>query len=145
MSDHGARPHVMPLNVSGLVCLLLTAMAASACTITVFSEHPAMSPAVPPAPRNDCENEFASRLTAGLGVPTTPVPTPEPAILLRVMNACTADELIEADDHFSYVAGEPMAYLNHHRLFNGPNRPNQLVALCASDALAASRACDAGS
>jgi hypothetical protein len=123
--------------------VFLIALNASACTstITIFSDSEPLRPTDPPAARNGCDESFSTHLTDGLGVPTSPPPTPEPDLLLLVMDACTAAELVEANDYFSYPVGEPMTYLGHRRLFDGPDPNGQLAALCASEPYSGTRAC----
>lgn len=124
---------VYPIGALTLFALVavVVAVALAPDYTTVFSDTERLEPTQPPAARNDCEREFASRLTDDLGVPAAPVPTPPAEDVEAVMNACTADQLLTANAYFAFPAGQPMTYLMHRRLFNGPDQRGQLEALCA--------------
>jgi hypothetical protein len=106
----------------------------------MFSDGPTAQTA-PPAARNSCEETFATQLTNELGTAETPPPTPAQAVVITVMETCTARELLEADNRFSFDVGRPMAKLRAHRLFDGPHRMDLLTSLCNTMPYHATRAC----
>ena len=95
----------------------------------------------PPEPRNRCEETFAWLLTNDLGTAEETPPTPAPDALSTVLNDCTAEELLEADDYFAFETGRTMERLTMRRLFNGPGREAQLVAFCDSAQWSELKAC----
>jgi hypothetical protein len=111
------------------------------CAPVMFSDSEAITRTDPPQARNHCEEVFATQLTAELGIAETPPRSPEQSTVIAVMDDCTADELLEADDYFSFGVGGPMTRLLARRLFNGPDRSDQLVQLCRQSPYEATRAC----
>lgn len=111
------------------------------CAPAIFSDSEPITGTDPPPARNDCEEAFATQLTANLGIAETPPPSPEQSAVIAVMDECTGDELLEADDYFSFGVGGPMTRLLARRLFNGPDRFDQLVELCGQMPYEHTRAC----
>ncbi len=95
----------------------------------------------PPSPRNDCEAAFLKDLTADIGIALSPPPTPQTDAVVRVMNACTGDELLAADDYLAFAVGGMMARLEFRALFSGPGPETQLVDLCRSEPYHSTLAC----
>jgi hypothetical protein len=122
--------------------LLLMSMIASACTESIFSDGEPVVRTAPPEPRNPCEETFAWLLTNDLGIAEEPPPTPTADALATVLNDCTANDLLEADDYFAFDTGASMERLMARRLFNGPDRDEQLVAFCESPMWSETRACE---
>ena len=119
----------------------VTAMIASGCTAVFFDGEPAVRTA-PPEPRNPCEETFAWLLTNDLGTAEEPPSSPTPDALATVLNDCTAVKLLEADDYFAFDAGRPKERLVMRRLFNGPERDEQLVAFCESPLWSQTHTCE---
>jgi hypothetical protein len=122
--------------------LLLMSVIVSGCTESIFSDGEPVVRTAPPEPRNPCEETFAWLLTNDLGTAEEPPPTPTADVLATVLNDCTAEDLLEADDYFAYDAGQTMQRLTTRRLFNGPERAEQLVAFCESSMWSETRACE---
>jgi hypothetical protein len=121
---------------------IATAMIASGCTQMVFSDGEPVVRTAPPEPRNACEETFAWLLTNDLGTAEEPPPTPTDLVLGTVLNDCTATHLLRADDYFAYEAGRTMERLTTRRLFNGPDREEQLIAFCDSPMWLETRTCE---
>lgn len=122
--------------------LVLMSVIAGGCTESIFSDGEPVVRTAPPEPRNPCEETFAWLLTNDLGTAEEPPPTPTDDVLATVLNDCTASDLLEADDYFAFEAGQTMQRLTWRRLFNGPNREEQLVAFCDSPNWSQTRACE---
>ena len=127
-----------------LALLLLTSCSKSA---RVFSDGGPVADIVPPPPRNVCEELFRARLMSNLGNGTLPLPPISDENLLRVMNACSAAELVEANRYYVFGAGPPGGQLLVHRLLEGRSRDDQrdrLRAICQREALEQTKACQSG-
>ena len=122
--------------------VLVMSMIAIGCTESIFSDGEPVVRTTPPEPRNPCEETFAWLLTNDLGTAEEPPPTPTDDVLATVLDDCTADDLLEADDYFAFEAGETMQRLTTRRLFNGRERAEQLVAFCESPMWSQTRACE---
>ena len=118
-----------------------TATIAGGCT-AIFSDGEPVVPTAPPEPRNPCEETFAWLLTNDLGTAEEPPPTPTDLVLGTVLDDCTATDLLRADDYFAFDAGETMQRLTTRRLFNGPDREEQLIAFCESPMWLETHACE---
>lgn len=121
---------------------LATSMIASGCTQTIFSDGEPVGRTAPPEPRNGCEETFAWLLTNDLGTAEEPPSSPTPDALATVLNDCTATHLLEANDYFAFEAGRPGERLIMRRLFNGPDREEQLIAFCESPMWLETHACE---
>ena len=117
-------------------------MIASGCTQSIFSDGEPVVRTAPPEPRNRCEETFAWLLTNDLGTAEEAPPTPTDDVLATVLDDCTADDLLEADDYFAFETGETMRRLTMRRLFNGPEREEQLAAFCESPMWSQTHACE---
>lgn len=125
----------------GMAVLALTLLTVG-CTHGVYTDEDPVQSSAPPAPRNACEAAFLDDLTADIGIALSPPPTPEADAVVRVMEACTARQLLEADAYLAYGVGGPMSRLLYHRLFNAPGPAAGLLAgLCRSDAHRSTLAC----
>ena len=114
----------------------------SGCAATMYSDGEPVARTAPPDPRNGCEETFARLLTDDLGTAEVAPPSPTPDVLTTVLDACTASDLLAADDHFAFASGGPMSRLITRRLFNGPEREEQLVVLCETPAWSQTHACE---
>lgn len=121
--------------------LAMVIMMITACTQQYFSDSEPIVQTAPPAPRNNCEAAFASRLTDGLGKAEEHPPTPAPDELRPVMDACTGEELLAANDRFAFDSGPIMGRLRMRRLFNGIGHEAQLRSMCAAPTWSDTRAC----
>lgn len=78
-------------------------------------------------------------------MPPGPLPPITDDDLVRVMNACTSTEVVNANEYYEFAAGPPMGRLMTHRLFEGPGSELQLIqlhALCQREVLARTKACE---
>ena len=131
-----------PRAATAVPVLVLMSVIAGGCTASIFSDGEPVVRTAPPEPRNPCEETFAWLLTNDLGTAQEPPPTPTPDALATVLNDCTAEDLLEADDYFAFATGATMQRLTMRRLFNGPEREQQLVAFCESPMWSESHACE---
>ena len=125
-----------------MIAAMALSLLATACTEPMFMGGEPVVRTAPPEPRNRCEEMFAWLLTDDLGTAEETPPTPAPDALSTVLSACTAGDLLEADDYFAFDSGRAMERLTMRRLFNGPGRDAQLVAFCDSALWAATKACE---
>ena len=130
----------MKLHAAPIGLLLLVILAG--CSEQIFSESGAIEPYVPPEPRNACEREFASRLMQDIGGALVAPPTPEPDAVAAILDACSPEQLVEADEHYTFAVGQQMARLLHRRLLNAAMDPTDaLMQLCQDDRYADTQAC----
>jgi hypothetical protein len=108
----------------------------------VFTDAETPGPPTPaPTARNRCETVFFDQLMRGWDAVDDPIASPAPEQLRAVFNACTASELLAADEHYAFASGRPFQQLIGRRLFNGPSIPGQLGQMCRIAYLAHSTAC----
>lgn len=132
-----------PRRQAAVVPLIFTmSLIASGCTGAIFTDSEPVVRTAPPEARNHCEETFASLLTNHLGTAEEAPPTPAADVLVRVLNDCTADALLEADDYFAFEVGRPMQRLTARRLFNGPEREERFLAFCESPQWSQTHACE---
>lgn len=125
-----------------LPLFVITAMSIAGCTGAIFSDGEPPVRTAPPEPRNPCEKTFAWLLTNDLGTAEEAPPTPTADVLATVLDDCSADDLLEADEYFAFDTGATMGRLTMRRLFHGPEREQQLVAFCESPMWSESHACE---
>lgn len=126
------------VRLSAALVLLATLVG---CTQQIFSESEPIRPYAPPEPRDACEQEFATRLMQDIGTAIVAPPSPEPAAVAVVLDACSPQELVAADRYYVFAAGQPGARLNFHRLLQEPDSLNGLRQLCQEESYAVTQAC----
>jgi hypothetical protein len=131
------------------VCLSLIAFAwiCSSCSAESpdspriwFNDAHQLSQQPPPA-RTMCERVFFDRLMRGIQADMTSIPSPTEDEVVAVYNACSAEQLLAANERFAFAIGPPGGQLVELRLFNGPASPSQLAQACTDSALSRTTAC----
>jgi hypothetical protein len=89
----------------------------------------------PPPARTMCERVFFDRLMRGIQANMTAIPSPSEDALIAVYNACSAAQLLTANERYAFAIGPPRGQLVELRLFNGPAIPSQLTQACTDSAL----------
>jgi hypothetical protein len=120
-----------------VVLVLLTG-----CTTEVFSDSEPIEPYEPPPPRNACEQVFGAELMMDIGTGIDPIAAPTPESVRTTFKACSAEELVAANEYFVYASGPQMGQLLTHRLPIDPGDMDDLVGMCADETLATTRACE---
>lgn len=122
--------------------LLLTSCAKPA---RIFSDGGEIPDLVPRPARTECEQVFRSELMSNLGKAMTPLPQIRDSSLVAVLNACSADELVDANDYYEFAAGPSMGRLLVRRLLTGRDRDDELDRLrdlCKRPFLTETNACE---
>jgi len=135
-------PRTVPTSrpsIAGVAALLIPLLVG--CT-SVFSDSEPIQPYEPPPARNPCEETFSAELMSNIGTAVAGAPVASQESVERTFDACSAEELVAANEYFVFSTGRQMGRLRAYRLPLDPGGMDDLTRMCQRDAdLSTMRAC----